>query len=458
MTRFIKSSKFFLILILVLNLFLYRQSLSFSFISDDFFYLGLNFTDIFTIKPGSYHYIPIFWSFIFFLKSVFGLNEFIFHLSAVIAHLTNIILLYYLSKRLLKSAKLALISSLLFSIFFSQYEVVFWVTGLSTSIMVMFFLLSFLSFIKYLNTHKRIYGLLFIILSILSVLTHEYALGLYPGIIFYWLFLKKKSKEAFPYIIISIISVLFIFFLPSLSKSSISPSLNNPEKILAYSSKIISYLFIPSPNILDMLPHIGYVIISFIILFILLKLIKNSPMIMFLSIWLILDILLISTTSAPQARYYYFLSIPEILLIVYIFRNHPKVLFIYSIFIIISGVSVIKTQEIFWQKASRITKETLKEVKKVYPDLQDGETIYIINFPDSINGPPWNAYLFRNGLESALSLTYKKNINLKYYRTISQNPIIRNDKLVNPKFINNLTKTKQRVFTFDYKTYTIKTL
>ncbi len=162
------------ILFLAEVFFFYLPSVKLYFAADDFFY-----TSFFDIKqiigffPGLYHYSPIFWFFMFLLRNLSGLNSSLFHLTAVILHLINISLVYILGGIILKNKLKTFLSSLLYAFFFSHYEVVYWVTGIDTSLMTFFYLSGLYFYIIFTEKRKPAYLYLFNLFTVLALLTHE---------------------------------------------------------------------------------------------------------------------------------------------------------------------------------------------------------------------------------------------------------------------------------------------
>jgi len=118
-------------LLVIINLLFYLPSLKFFFVSDDFYFLSVNsLIEALKFRPDFNHHIPVFWFVIWLIKSIFGLSPFIFHLVTLLVHVLNVILVYFLGLLLIKNKTLALLAAIIYSFFFSHYEVVYWVTGL----------------------------------------------------------------------------------------------------------------------------------------------------------------------------------------------------------------------------------------------------------------------------------------------------------------------------------------
>lgn len=460
----------FLAFILAFNIIFFQETLRFYFISDDFFFLSSKtISDAISFKPNFNHYIPVFWSTIWLVKSIFGLNPLIFHFVTLSVHLLNVILVYLLGKLLIKDKKSALLVAVTFSFFFSHYEVIYWITGLSTSLMVFFYLLGFITFLKFIENKKKVYYILFLLSFLLAVFSHEYALSLpLTCFIYYLLFTKKKNKLiestklfSFPFLI------LFLIFILKVSQLNTQLVVQYPDSTRFIISIIKSflYLFIPNPSFIDFLPKIllvfsGIILISFLIL-------KSYPpaggskLNLFLLTWLFITVVIFSATSLPQARYFYLSSIPAILLIISLLNSSrllKSVGFIYITFILLSGIVFLKYQELLWTKSSTITKNIIETLEKDSAKENINQPIYVIDLLDSVNGPPWQAYVFRNGLEDAIFIYTGKKIKINYLRTVGEGGRVRHDPTTTWKDIHILLDKGETVYQFDNGPDTISRL
>ncbi|OGG16647.1 hypothetical protein A3D78_07640 [Candidatus Gottesmanbacteria bacterium RIFCSPHIGHO2_02_FULL_39_14] len=397
-----------LFLILILSFLFYGQTLNFYFISDDFYYLSFaNFRSIFFPQHFSQHYIPLFLAVLLIIKKNFGLNPFPFHLLTVAVHLVNSVFFYVLAKQLLKGF-LPLIAVAVFTFTFHSYETVFWITGLSLSLMLMFSLLTFNIFLYGLKTGKK--SLLFLVnlFSIASILSHEYGFSIIIFICLYLLiFTRKKFAKYLYFILPPFLLWLSITVWKLISGITLSSGAVTPYSFLTTVIKTFTYLLLPFPYILDRLHKILIIVLfSLLLIFIYGK--SSKPKLrLFLFLWLTFDILLIAATSLPQARYYYFISVPAILLLLSVISSiSRKMVILFALLIIFQGLIFLTGQKTYWSKTSMITKNQLKKIRLAYSELPADKKIYLVNFPDSLNGPPWNAYLFRNGLDYAVKQLY----------------------------------------------------
>lgn len=452
---FVRKTYLLLVLLLAAVFIFFSSTLNYYFISDDFFYTSFKtFSDTLSFQKGEYHYNPIFWSFLWGIKQLFGLNSFVFHLVTIFLHLVNIVLVFCLSKKLTKNNNLSLISAIVFAIFFSHYEVVFWVTGITTSLMVFFYILSLVAFINFTNKQTAFNYLAFFILFSLALLTHEYAISLLLVALTYYVLFGKRNKNIIYLLKLSLFPLITIISLTlakvSFSQASLVVGIPTTTRFLASIIKSFLYLFIPIPYVIDSLPKIVLPLLFLLLIVFLLLNIRKNKLRLFLFIWTFLTVVTFSLTSLPQARYFYLSAVPSILLLVSIIRTKSKLSILGAIYLIIvltSGMIFIQEQKQYWQKSSQIIKQVLSDIKKSYPKPDTDKNIYFINLPDSVNGPPWNAYVFRRGLEEALENLYGTRLKILHLRTKPLDEKVREDEFA---FEKNLQELKNKGIIYIY--------
>ncbi|OGG04023.1 hypothetical protein A2W14_00830 [Candidatus Gottesmanbacteria bacterium RBG_16_37_8] len=449
--RFFKSSRP-LIIIIFLSFLFFLDTSKFFFISDDFYYLSFtNYSSIILPSHLPQHYIPLFLSLLLTVKKIFGLNPSIFHLLTISVHLLNSILVFMLAKNFFKG-NLPLLSAAVFTFFFPSYETVYWITGLSLSLMLMFSLLSMLVFIYWLKT-KKIYHLFLVnLLTFASILSHEY--GLMTAVVFF-LYLKIFKKNAklndyFSLLLAPLLITCFLTFGKLIARTALTAQNINPYSFTATFIKTFTYLILPFPFLLDKVDKILIITIFILLFFIIYKKISGQKLRLFLLLWLLADLLMISLTSLPQARYYYFLAVPAIFLLLSILSSiSDKLLIFYCLLVIFQGLVFLSEQKVYWSKTSLITKNVLNSLSQYYKNLPDDKNLYLVNFPDSLNGPPWNAYLFRNGLGSALELFNGLDPQKLVFVTTSHNPLLRYDPILTEGQLIKLEGNGNRIVYFN---------
>ena len=180
-------------LLLSVTFLVYRTALYFDFVWDDAIYLqtnyrvqGWSFPRLQAIWTHSYlgHYAPMQHTVLAILYSVSGLQPFGYHLAQLLLHAACLCLLYLLLCKI-ESQRIALLASLLFAVFPPNIETVAWISEIKSTLALLFFLLSFLFFLRLRERGRLRDGALcglFLILSLLSKINTIVA----PAIFLLW--------------------------------------------------------------------------------------------------------------------------------------------------------------------------------------------------------------------------------------------------------------------------------
>lgn len=120
---------------------------------------------------------------------VWGLNPFGFHLTSLLWHLANIILLYFLLGLLFRDKRLSLTACLIFALHPVQTEAVSWISGRGDLMYVTFGLLMFIFYNRY-RENKRKYLLGLSLLSLALALLSKETAAVWPALLmlYDWLF------------------------------------------------------------------------------------------------------------------------------------------------------------------------------------------------------------------------------------------------------------------------------
>src|ERR1051326_1623543 len=168
-------------LLLSLTVGLYARTTYYGFVWDDFHYIientriqGLTPTNLLTIwtRPYFNQYAPLHLSFLAAVYSLAALHAAGYHLSQVLLQCCCVALLFLVLKKI-ESARIAFLSSLLFAVYPPNVETVAWISETKSTLAFMFFLLSFLFYMRHKEAGELRDGLLsglFFALSLLSKL------------------------------------------------------------------------------------------------------------------------------------------------------------------------------------------------------------------------------------------------------------------------------------------------
>ena len=203
---------------------LHYPSLHYYFFQDDWFVLNWvrtgNFASFFAFRDDIIYWRPLSMPLFFlFGYSNFGLNPILYHILAFLIFFVLLISIYYLSKLLLRNSLAALSITFFYATWPIHFISLSWLSTTSYILMTLFQVISFASFILFVN-QKKYYFYLFSILSfLLALLSLEFTLVL-PIILIIWGYIYNK-KIYFKYLalffVIDIIFVVFRFLIYPLS-------------------------------------------------------------------------------------------------------------------------------------------------------------------------------------------------------------------------------------------------
>ncbi len=152
---------------------------------------ALSFDSFQNIYQAEHHISLVLSSFLIQIR-LFGNDVFGMHLFNLLFHLANIVLVYFVSLKLLKNKLYALFIALLFSIHPMRSETVGWIMQRKDILFTFFFLLSSISFLEFLK-HKKIgYFILVIAFGLVSSLCKIQAIALPFVLILLELYQNKK--------------------------------------------------------------------------------------------------------------------------------------------------------------------------------------------------------------------------------------------------------------------------
>ena len=137
-----------------------------------------------------------------------GANPFFYHLTNIIIHLTASSLVYLFFCKLKYKKNLAFIFALIFTVHPVLAQAVSWIPGRNDSLLTVFFLLSFIYLIKYVDQKKGKYGSLHLLFFFFSLFTKESAIFLPLMALFFLLIIRRENLKLVKYIKIYILSQL----------------------------------------------------------------------------------------------------------------------------------------------------------------------------------------------------------------------------------------------------------
>ena len=182
----VNKKSFLLFLILVTAILIYSPSFKNPFIWDDL-HLIVNNSDIksfgnlpsvfkthlFKTTGYSNFYRPMQIVSFMFDYALWKLNPFGYHLTNLFFHLLNVMLVYFLVKRIFKNSDIGIIASLIFAVHPINTEAVTYISGRADPISGFFFLSAFLFYMRFRADNKGILLALSVLFFGLSLLTKE---------------------------------------------------------------------------------------------------------------------------------------------------------------------------------------------------------------------------------------------------------------------------------------------
>lgn len=468
------KEKYLICLIAGFVFFLSYRKLNLFFLSDDFtfIYRYQYLKDVFNAS-SAHHINPVPQFFIFYLGNFLaGFNPFYYHTVTLLLHIGNVLLVFSISKVLFNDKWISFTASILFSTFFMNYEVIYWITGIYYILLITFYISTILLYKKYLETKEKKYYILFLTTFTFAVFTMEQAVTLLASCVVLEILLpenlrqfqlfKLKQKVSFlvkiskRYIIPLIILIAFFIF-KLVMKQKFIVNTHNFESFIKTISGMIWYLFIPHPygisnGILYGTSKWNYRIFLFLLIsgitsYFFIRHYKqlhnmkidnktifasDAVIQFFLFACILIYVIPQSISTIIQARYFYLPSVfSSIILGCLLVKSILNVLtlrggfkiFLYLTIIVFIGASIpinirfLNKQYEYWETASEITKNIIKDTELYLTEGLKEQYLYYVNLPDGIYGREdygWpNAYIFRNGISEAVRLVYpSKNIDM----------------------------------------------
>jgi len=216
----------------------------------DFKNIGRVFSDDVFLSTPKFYYRPLMNMSLMMDFSVAGNSFFIFHLVNIIIHLLAVSLIYLLLGRLKYRKILAFWLALFFLIHPVLVPAVAWIPGRNDSLLAVFVLAAFISFLNFIERPRLISYLLYFLFFLAALLTKENAVFLPLLIIFYSFAIEKakiSKQDKWLLICISAAAIFTWFLMRSLAisgsaysiKAVAASAFNNSPAIFLFIGKII---------------------------------------------------------------------------------------------------------------------------------------------------------------------------------------------------------------------------
>lgn len=428
---------------------------------------NFSFESIKTIFTSSiyYSYSPITFLFYGLEYQMFGMSSSWFHFTSILLHLANIFLVYKVSLLLVKNRNVAFITSTLFALHPMHMDAVGWISAQSYLLSTLFYLLSLIYYIQYINTSSRkkyslILSLLFFVIACLA---KSQAFTLAPVILLVnWIF---KIKYDFRQIIvvsvffcISIITgLLTLYFRADMGNTEIIPNYSFIEKIFVISFSVVNYIFkvfypigltaiepFPGKSANGTLPLMVYLSPVLIIAagIFMLKFIKNAPIVVFGLLFFFINIIVTQISFLEDGfcanRYFYLSSIgiylPFAVLCVTIYKKANKLKYWLAaggliLLVFLSGITYSRSGN--WKNTLTLASSIIENspnttmaynIRGIWYYNHKQYTLSIRDFDKAISiFPGYSSGYYNRGLSLAAMQDYSSAL-ADYNRAIELNP------------------------------------
>lgn len=319
-------------------------------------------------------YRPLFLFNLFINYQLWGSNPLGFHITNLLLHIGNSILVYLFIKRILQIEEMwpPLIGSIIFAVHPIHVEAVSWIHGVNDLLLTFLFLLSFLFYLRYKENYKSIFFIISIVFFILSLLTKEVAI-IMPVVVFFYDYINEKKIYINRVLIFASTAVLYMVlraFVLGKTLGTLKLSLVGVKHVFALLALYVKFLFIPFPlGFKFEMPSVSVFTMSFscIVCAIMVYLLFRYRRLFFPVFWLFIS-LIPPLTLAFYSRPIFadrFLYLPSVgfaaflagLISILIRVDKGKVLFFSALAVIGSGIITVtancywKNDEIFYRTA-----------------------------------------------------------------------------------------------------------
>jgi tetratricopeptide (TPR) repeat protein len=227
------NKKYLYLIVAIISFLVYYNSLNNDFVFDDESVVQnnqaiqklSNIPKFFTAEEGFHkvigrYYRPVVSSLYAVDFAIWGMNPFGFHLTNVVIHVIASLLLLLILMKLFGSYKYGLLSALIGALIFAVHpihtEAVSWVSGRTDSLATLFFLLSFLFYLKFSDKgNDKKFLWISLIAYFLGLLSKEMIVTMPVLLFLYDFFFRKRSidwfkKNYIPYVLFISLTIIFV--------------------------------------------------------------------------------------------------------------------------------------------------------------------------------------------------------------------------------------------------------
>jgi hypothetical protein len=470
---------------------IYYPTLKAYFIVDDYMWINVVGDKGYQMLPSFFtdvHEVGFFRPFIklaFWLDyAVHGLNQEGYHITNIILHIINTLLVFSLCYSITANKPVATLASLIFALHPMHTESISYISGRTELIHALFFLISIICFIKYIrNRHSKRFYYISILTFSLSLLTKETAVSLIFVMALSETFLELKSEsnennspiweKYIPYLLILI---SYIFLRQFIIKATVYGIRYDAiwYRPIYYFARVFlplnMHTILNQSLSLKLLMGISGALVLFATYHYLYDDLKQyKQLILYCSLWIV--IIFFPVYFNPGERYAYLPSIGSSTILALIIiqgvkktmQRHTLIAYVFlgvivSEIIAFSYIRISERNKVFF-KVGEIARGAVLQLLNQQPTIPHAATLYFINPPEKwINESEiWTRPYFTT-FDDAVQINYHDPSLKVYYNDADNTPLTdTKDKL--SFLINNglsmKVKKAEKVFVFEYQKNTL---
>ncbi len=196
-------------------------------------------------------------------KALFGLNAWGYHLTNILFHLINVVLVLFICRALFpkkENRNFWYLTALLFGLFPFHHQAVYWISGRTDVIAATFCLASILCALQFRRKEKSSFLVYSFLLYVLALLTKEIAISLTPILILIFILIRPEEndssgthtglslKKNAPAVIALAVGTVYLIARRLIIGAIPLEKILNPFTLLSTYSSFFSFLYMPWRN------------------------------------------------------------------------------------------------------------------------------------------------------------------------------------------------------------------
>lgn len=399
--------------LIVISIAVFSGSLQIYFVSENISHIETAFNDFWSLVYTNNYFRPLYVLSLFIDRVIWEANPFGYHLTNLLLHTGNVLLVYYLSLQIFQNRFIALAAGFLFLLHPIHSMSIFWISGRTDMLCALFFSSAFILFIRYYHSGNRRYYLFSLGAFLLALLSKEMAFSL-PLLVIGYVFifdaspfkarLRKTFRISSGYIFILLAIIIFrLVFLPDAVISSKDHANLLPLQLLKNVSVYLGLLIIPGGHIeiadfLKANPIIFFLlsVAGIAALTVLLVWVRKSKPLLFLIIFVLVT--LIPVLRLMMRWYLYIPSAGFCIALAYILRRLDvakfgklKLSYIFAALVFSIYAFFILNEQDRWINAGNVSREISAKIAGTIAENKL-EKCYFLNAPGELQEVPVMIY------------------------------------------------------------------